>query len=613
MKKIRAKIAKMLTMIMLFQGVLGGNEKIFAEILNDVQNESIEESFYNEATEGKEEEIEDTGERIEESGEGEALEDEEEIFNEVVVSGGSIDIEKYEIDENQLTDEAKQLLDVSKYSSLDHYRKFILNKELQVREDTMKICEERGLDVRSSIVKALIMQRMGFNYDETEETIQNYKSEKIAEQETYKYSLYTYDYAFMNDEVVSVKLKDYVKKGVETDNIINGYAVSEALGIEMDEAIADYTDGSKKYKENEEKISAKKEELGITDGIALLADDEDEYWTTTDTYEPNLTGMFNVKGSIDEGINYSKGTIVYTDTALNLTGINGLDIDIKLMYESGESDAKTDFGCFNLNMTRLTAGDGSVISTSKEDLRRVRFSDGSIYPVQRRSGNGFKIMNYGENRPELSEDVNSSFPGAKYVIEYIDKHKSEYFNSRGELIGIRDNFGNTITIDKDSYGTMTYTDTIGRKVIVAKNSNSMTRTKPDGKTITYTINGSEIKKTDEAGYVTTYTYEKEAKSENEYTLTKVTYPTGMQSIYRYEKVPNTDSKRIVEKYYLIDGSVKNKSTFTYSDMTYKGYDEKTGTKKSSYTYSMTEMDSNGVKTVYTYDDRHLNTKKEKYC
>ena len=320
-------------------------------------------------------------------------------------------------------------------------------------------------------------------------------------------------------------------------------------------------------------------------------------------------------------MSYGDGTLRYEDEIMRLPGRNGLDINLSLIYKSGKDEKETrhDFGCFRISRTRLMSGEGTAVNPERGVPGRIQFSDGSIYSVNRKRDGTLKIMYYGIKSPELKEDNNAEFEGSAYSLKYYDKEITEYFNERGGLVGIKDYFGNKIKVSGLELGEgdiseVTYEDTIGRKVTVAKNRNDMTVTKPDGRQIKYVITGAGnekvMTKTDENGNRTAYKYRSAEKSKEEYSMTEITYPTGARSVYVYEKVPRSESERLREKYRVIDGKERDRESFTYSGVTHNGYNSETGRVDKTYDYYVQVTDGKGLVTKYTYDEKHLNIEKE---
>ena len=155
-----------------------------------------------------------------------------------------MEIERYEIDEGELSEEAKVIIEARVYGDLNHGEKTVLSDELGLREDTMEECGRNGLSVRESIARALIMQRLEFDFLEAGEVIESFRSERKAEEETLRFRESQREYLFMNGEETKRIFKEYLKRGFDTERILNGYAVSQALGIEMEEAVRDYEEGS---------------------------------------------------------------------------------------------------------------------------------------------------------------------------------------------------------------------------------------------------------------------------------------------------------------------------------------------------------------------------------
>lgn len=109
-----------------------------------------------------------------------------------VVSDSAID---YEIEDKDLSKKIKGLLN-DKYFELNETEKFFINQYLYVREDTMTICAEQGLDIEMSIPYALIMQILNVDFEDAKAMVIVNESEKSAVEQAYAFGELFADYDF---------------------------------------------------------------------------------------------------------------------------------------------------------------------------------------------------------------------------------------------------------------------------------------------------------------------------------------------------------------------------------------------------------------------------------
>ena len=275
--KNKRNIMSILLLVLLFmESVIGGERCVLADVIEEAQIEAEQEAFFDENAvenqddaEGEEsldeiEEVEETPKDSEENKTDVSEEDTDNIqdvingvletvdmifdetetsqedttekikitaenFDDVLTSGGSISIEKYEIDESELSDSAKKAINYSNYSLLKFADKHTLFDELKLREDTMLSCEKFGLAIKESYPYAIIMQRMDSDMAYAVQLIRNFKSEKVALDETQKYSKGKFKYAFLSEEDVKNSFIELLAKGNIFDDILNAYVVSCAV------------------------------------------------------------------------------------------------------------------------------------------------------------------------------------------------------------------------------------------------------------------------------------------------------------------------------------------------------------------------------------------------
>ena len=173
--RVRRCIALLIMLTALAEGAVSGNTYAWGEILEETESYesagSCDSGAYEEEKEETTEELEgETASREEEKEEGSILGDLESIGDifgvtwdkeetgeepnegennkedkeinreerEENTSGSGVEIERYEIDEGELSEEAKGIIEARVYGDLNHGEKTVLNDELGLREDTME-------------------------------------------------------------------------------------------------------------------------------------------------------------------------------------------------------------------------------------------------------------------------------------------------------------------------------------------------------------------------------------------------------------------------------------------------------------------------------------------
>ena len=546
-----------------------------------------------------------------------------ENFDDVLTSGGSISIEKYEIDESELSYSAKKAINYSNYSLLKFADKHTLFDELKLREDTMLSCEKFGLTIKESYPYAIIMQRMDSDMAYAVQLIRNFKSEKVALDETQKYSKGRFKYAFLSEEDVKNSFIELLAKGNTFDDILNAYAVSCALDIDIKDALINYKDGSSNFKVNEEKIVTKMLELGIIDmGVATLAETGDGQ--EEDEYNEYLKGPFNKKDNSIENVDVKMGTLGYTDGIVSISGKNGMDLNLAMVYSVDNirllNRNENTFGIgWNLNFTRLGR---------KEELKfnRAWYPDfisvgsGGEYEIQQKLRTGeekLKILGYKIHGMSIEQLENSEVKNACYVVTYEDQVK-EYFNAQGRFLQKIDRFGNKITCEYEYDGkgyndnnivSMKITGTNDEQVIVTKESKAgyiyVTYNLPNGDNVVYKYEDSKMVLLKERidtvsgkSYSTKFEYDafldRYDTTRGIALLKSITFPTGLKAVYEYEEYSNEGDSfyRVTSRKDEFDGKVYNQKTYTYSQSNFA--------KNDGGCFTVTENDSLTGETIYEY-------------
>lgn len=207
-------------------------------------------------------------------------------------------------------------------------------------------------------------------------------------------------------------------------------------------------------------------------------------------------GQYSYNKINNESINLNSGSLTIESTDLSLPGRNGLDLNIVTRYNSSESNLykmakysigecriETDNEIINLLGSGWSFG-FSWLESYNSDSKYIHLSDGSTY-FSRASNtidSGYEqyyIQNYELNKMNFYELHKDEFSYGGYAATYVLVHndgKKEYFSNFGRLIGIVDQYGNSIKfqyeyvplaengVDRKDYRLKKIVDSVGRVI-----------------------------------------------------------------------------------------------------------------------------------------------------
>lgn len=376
-----------------------------------------------------------------------------------------------------------------------------------------------------------------------------------------------------------------------------------------------------------------------------VIEDNTETWTSDEgvsLWKRTTKYLCTYEGTLSKKVETKVGRIEYT--------YDNYEIE-KIKFVDGYKTA-TKNGTYNEEQNQLGAGWSFGFSSIEIDGndKFLHLSSGARYKISITTIEGdSNLKDYELKDIRLENDNGSCIVNgvtSSYVLNYKDG-KKEYFASDGRLIRIQDRFNNYIDFSHiqidGHYVISDITDTTGR-VVNFTYSNTATGKKvelsysgPNGNlTIQYYLepitNYSSdyklVKKVDQIGRETIYDYDinnvgfsitskTNRGTNNTYAnLTKIQYPTGAETEYKYEKAigymgshGSTEYFRIIErKDCLEQESTYNKQTFTYSD-NYTGYGNSSVSNPYSlpddFTYSVISINIDGIKTITTFNNEHL--------
>ncbi|WP_169744745.1 RHS repeat-associated core domain-containing protein [Paenibacillus odorifer] len=196
--------------------------------------------------------------------------------------------------------------------------------------------------------------------------------------------------------------------------------------------------------------------------------------------------QYNDSNNSSEVVDPVSGSLTRKENLIHLPGVDGLDLDVGLMYDSNQGvpfisyvfwnsywqmwDRSYSYSTppmsigwsFQFPSMQYVSDQGMFYHDGKGNTYKV----GSIDGLSNYTG----LINYkGKDKRFVSETwnqgqfSNGQIQSSSY-IEYSD-FKREYFSANGDLIGIVDRFNNTITFKYENAGKLSsITDTMGRVI-----------------------------------------------------------------------------------------------------------------------------------------------------
>ncbi|MCL2873657.1 MAG: hypothetical protein FWE29_01850, partial [Defluviitaleaceae bacterium] len=262
-----------------------------------------------------------------------------------------------------------------------------------------------------------------------------------------------------------------------------------------------------------------------------------------------------------------------------------------------------------------------------------RFTNGSTFQI---NADG-SLRNYRLSGVSVHNFTGGNFPGTRYAAFFPDGRR-EFFDGEGNMVGKQDRFGNSIRFETvNTSGTHTRElriwDSNSRLTAIRYNPNGAGNVQiilPDNNTITYYFRYHGAyrlldRKIDQLGNVTNFdysvtstnfTFSPTAASERKtnVNLTSVNYPSGASTIFEYSLTNARLGARgrhqipqISRRFDMSSGRRYNEQTFTYTG-SFTGYPNHAGANNlpSGFRYSVTVTNSDGLRSVHTFDSEHMN-------
>lgn len=205
---------------------------------------------------------------------------------------------------------------------------------------------------------------------------------------------------------------------------------------------------------------------------------------------------FYTQNSESEYVSPITKQLIYRTNLASLPGINGMDVNITLKYNSGETvyvgdlittSSSSGGPQFDSNGNYIGGTGTAQVDTYYEDydwnnkspfvfgsgwrldfdyiktvdgVKYLVLTDGTEYKIDLTSSKKLNGFNY--RALDFSEYSGTAFPNAKYKLVFSDG-KTEYFSEKGDLLAIVDRFGNGITF---THSKVTSTEQIGNSTVV---------------------------------------------------------------------------------------------------------------------------------------------------
>ena len=347
-----------------------------------------------------------------------------------------------------------------------------------------------------------------------------------------------------------------------------------------------------------------------------------------------LSNPFNLRFSENDSVILNDGSASYRVPILNLPGRNGFDLNLSMIYNSSRSDVAINANApDNLSRSVLHGlGAGWVLDLPYIINNVLYLPDRGSFII---SGNSF--LRYSLHDMTLHNDTSFTSGSLRSNRRVTFYNGTSYFFDGSRILGKVDRFGNTIRFYYENipqFGRQLLTqiaDSNNRRVTFAYNSTGAYRniviTAPD--LSTFRINMTRIPfhsdttqnpvftvtgVVNQVGAATTFSYSFDEFWTTNITgllwrnnfaanLTGITYSSGAQvryyyqpyRIFRWFNTPLVESYRVSTRLLRGNGSREYlRTTFTYN---------------ASQT---TVIENTGLRTVYTFNHRHMNTHQRQY-
>ena len=432
--------------------------------------------------------------------------------------------------------------------------------------------------------------------------VANFGSAERAVEEAILYSSLKRVYYTLNYKAVKDYLTSLVVNGYGAERVAMSYIVADVLGEDiLDVMIDEYPEAEfeDEYKEvlvsiyhidpdfidsyvSENQIDAEKMYLILDNVFSKQFPDAQRSSTYSDSEEeedPDLPlAPYHYQNSSNEYISPLTGDLTYRIDLASISGINGMDINLSLKYETQKAffgDKKHSSEGGPIFEGDVCVGTYSWTNTYYEydwenkspfffgagwrldydyiyrdgNTLYLSLTDGSTYRITSENilspTNGYTIHGYNSERLTFVDDE-GTYNGSKYKLTFADG-TVEYFDEDGNLLIRLDRYGNAITFTQSAQIVtetvnglaITYTDQMiisnsQTSVILNWNETSERIVLPDGNIMRFSFTANDgdyclSSYTDCEGKVTQFAYDGRELGEEDYSYTH--YSGYYSSVY----------------------------------------------------------------------------------
>ncbi|MCL2399575.1 MAG: hypothetical protein FWC91_07540, partial [Defluviitaleaceae bacterium] len=377
---------------------------------------------------------------------------------------------------------------------------------------------------------------------------------------------------------------------------------------------------------------------------------------STATHDNIVVNPFNLHFNANESVDLNNGSSQFRMNILNLPGRGGFGLNLDLLYDSSWADS---FGPAFINNTNarvakhdsfgLGAGSGWIFDLPYISNYVLYLPGRGSFALLTRT----RFVDYTLQDMVLSND-STFISGHLWSDKRLTFHNgTSYYFSDGRIIGMVDRFGNTIGFEYNIIPQLHNMELLSRIVDTngnvinfqyarSGNNRTITVTSPDNSV--FTINASLVVTSplgagygtfrlnsviNQVGAVTSFQYTERlfhfcvlskipTHPNTTLLLTQVNYPSGAQLRFTYDShiinmgAGSRESFRVTSRVFIGDqGREYQLTNFTYQGEP-TAFPQHVLRPPSNHTYSVTVTQNNGLRTVYTFNYRHLNTLQRVY-
>ena len=370
---------------------------------------------------------------------------------------------------------------------------------------------------------------------------------------------------------------------------------------------------------------------------------------STITHEDIVQSPFALRFNINESVSLNTGASMYRVNILSLPGRNGFNVNLSMVYDSSRAYLQASNNTFTTKRNLHGLGEGWIF-----DLPSIW--NNVLYIPGRGSFalNGNQILDYTLHDMRLFNDTTFVSGALRSNRRLTFLNGTSYFFNGANIIGMVDRFGNTIRFEYTNTQWQVNNQRLLSRIIDT-NDKVITFThgfSTDNQTITITDPGEgvfviNISRTlhnsvavfllnnvqNQVDVVTSFTYTNRTvnyhlsnknptaagtRTNTSWLLSRITYQAGAELRFEYgqhsKNVGQNGSRhvfRVTSRLLHYNGREYLRTTFGYEgDAT--AFPQHVIRPPTNHTYRTTVTQNNGLRTVYTFNHRHLNISQKVY-